>query len=169
MNFQDKNYLHLLNYGIGADGSFLSWRMMNFVLVRYDGVVSGCNCWKMPKSFLIKKGREYGSLSPNPGFQTDPAVTEGERGIFACFKISFLFIIIIIILYNFFRGQAFVFCLVVSFCALAWHREICWLYSLGNTCWFFSLAYLFRSNERVGKGIGLKNRTTFQAETPRKR
>lgn len=33
---------------------------------------------------------------------------------------------------------------------------------------FFSLAYLFRSNERVGKGIGLANPTTFQAETPRK-
>ena len=31
---------------------------------------------------------------------------------------------------------------------------------------FFSLAYLFRSNERVGKGIGLTNRTTYQAETP---
>lgn len=31
----------------------------------------------MPKSFLIKKGREYGSLSSNSGFQTDPAVTEG--------------------------------------------------------------------------------------------
>jgi len=77
MNFQDKNYLHLLNCGIGADGSFLSWRMVNFVLVRYDVVVSGRNYWEMPKSFLIKKGREYGSLSSNSGFQTDPAATEG--------------------------------------------------------------------------------------------
>lgn len=105
MNFQDKNYLHLLNFGIGADGSFLSWRMVNFVLVRnVSSVDSGRNCWEMPKSFLIKKGREYGSLSSNSGFQTDPAVTEGERGVFACFKISFIFIIIIL---YFFFGTSF--------------------------------------------------------------
>lgn len=59
----------------------------------------------MPKSFLIKKGRDYGSLFSNSGFHKDPTVTEGERYVFACFKISF--IIIIIILYNFFSGPSF--------------------------------------------------------------
>jgi len=67
----------------------------------------------MPKSFLIKKGREYGSLSSNSGFQTDPAVTEGERGVFACFKISFFFVIII--LYKFFRAKLLYFAWLFRF------------------------------------------------------
>lgn len=166
MNFQDKNYLHLLSCGSGADGSLLSWRMANFVLERNVGVVSGRNCWEMPKSFLIKKGREYGSLSSNSGFQQDPTVTEGERYVFACFKISFIFIIII--LYKFFRPKLLYFAWLFRFAPWP-DTEICWLYSLGNTCWVFSLAYLFRSHERARKGIGLTNRTAYQAETPRKR
>lgn len=44
MSFQDKNYLDLLCCGGGGDGSVLSWRMANFVLERYVGVVSVCNC-----------------------------------------------------------------------------------------------------------------------------
>lgn len=51
----------------------------------------------------------------------------------------------------------------------AWHRENCWLYSLGNTCWFFVLAYLFRSRGWVGKIIGFAKPATNQAEIPRKR
>lgn len=165
MSFQDKNYLHLLNCGIGADGSFLSWRMVNFVLVRYDVVVSGRNYWEMPKSFLIKKGREYGSLSSNSGFQTDPAVTEGELGVFACFNISFLFIII---LYNFFRAKLLYFAWLFRFVPWPDTEKFVDCILLVTPVGFFSLAYLFRSNERVGKGIGLTNRTTYQAETPRK-
>lgn len=74
MNFPDKNYLDLLCCGGVGKGSHLSWRMASFAHV---GVVREPNCWKMPKSFLIKKGKEYGNLSSNADFQEHPTVTEG--------------------------------------------------------------------------------------------
>lgn len=42
----------------------------------------------MPKSFLIKKGKEYGNLSSNADFQEHPTVTEGEpeRHVFSWFQ-----------------------------------------------------------------------------------
>lgn len=124
----------------------------------------------MPKSFLIKKGKEYGSLSSNPGFQPGPTITEGERYGFACFS-KYSFIFVVIILYNFFGP---------CFCILTWmFRFAPWpdtekfvdCILLGNTCWVFSLAYLFRSHERAGKGIGLlrTNPATNQAKKPPKR
>lgn len=144
---------------------FISRRMANFV-ARNVGAVSGKHCWKMPKSFLIKKGKEYGSLPSNSCLQKNSTVTEGEF----CFHFFKKFIIRLNLFWGSRSCRSFIFFqfLTASFLrpGLA-DREICWLYScFSNTCWFFALAYLFRDREWVGKIISFAKPATKQAETP---
>lgn len=78
----------------------------------------------MPKSFLIKKGREYGNLSTKSCLQKEPTVGEGERCVLCLQKIY----LITIFLFSFLEARSFCifFYLNVSFLRRGLpDREIC--------------------------------------------
>lgn len=174
MNFPDKNNLDLLCSASGEDGSILSWKMADFV-VRNVGVVSDKNCWKCRNRSWLKKEENMETRRQTPASKKTQLLPKVSDAFCFCKCIHICIYFISLFLYlKYLEYEAFVFFFIRLFryCAkayLAWHRENCWLYSFTNTCWFFALAYLFRSRERIGKFIGFAKLKTDQAEMSWKR